>query len=180
MLVIRLQRTGRSGHAHFRVVVQDSRFSAKSGRVVEYLGSYDPHSKVATVDKEKTAKYLSSGAQPSDRVMGLLKNEGIKLPAWVTKEAKKKGALKHPEKLRRNRPAEAPVPEPTAETEPVPTETTPAEEAAPEAEPVAEGQAPETTAEPAEEVQEPTPEKTATPPAEESASEEPAKKDQTA
>ena len=44
MLAIRMQRTGRKGHAMFRVVVQESRLTPTSGRVVAMLGSYDPHS----------------------------------------------------------------------------------------------------------------------------------------
>ena len=83
MLVIRMQRTGRKGHAQFRVVVQDSRRTPTSGRVVARLGSYDPHTKTATLDKEKAGYYLEHGAQPSDRVARLLKSEGVKLPDWV-------------------------------------------------------------------------------------------------
>jgi small subunit ribosomal protein S16 len=129
MLVIRMQRTGRKGHAQFRVIVQDSRFSPTSGRVVDYLGSYNPHAKTTTLDKEKAGAYLGKGAQPSDRVVQLLKNEGVKLPAWVKDPAKKKRSIKHPEKLRRNRPpqeetstSEGQAEEPAAEesTEPEP------------------------------------------------------------
>ncbi len=114
MLAIRLQRTGRSGHAQFRVIVQDSRFSPKRGRVTAYLGSYDPHTKTTMLDKEKAADYLSHGAQPSDKVAQLLKSEGVKLPDWVKLSTQKnKRAIRNPEKLRRNRPAgtEAPAPE---------------------------------------------------------------------
>ena len=122
MLVIRMQRTGRKGHAQFRVVVQDSRFSPTSGRVVEYLGSYNPHSKTTTLDKEKASAYLSNGAQPSDRVVKLLKSEGVKLPSWVKEPGKKESSIKHPEKMRKNRPEE-----PAAEAE------APADDAATEA-----------------------------------------------
>jgi small subunit ribosomal protein S16 len=123
MLAIRLQRTGRSGHAQFRVIVQDSRFSPKSGRVTAYLGSYDPHSKVSTLDKEKAADYLNHGAQPSDRVALLLKSEGVKLPDWVKLEqSKTKRAIRNPEKLRRNRPTGEPAPAPVAEVTETPTE----------------------------------------------------------
>ena len=114
MLAIRLQRTGRSGHAQFRVVVQDSRFSPKRGRVTAYLGSYDPHTKTTVLDKDKASDYLSHGAQPSDKVAQILKSEGVKLPDWVKLSTQKnKRAIRNPEKLRRNRPAgtEAPVPE---------------------------------------------------------------------
>lgn len=107
MLVIRMQRTGRKGHAQFRVVVQDSRRTPTSGKVVASLGSYNPHTKTSTLDTEKASFYLEHGAQPTDRVVRLLKVEGVKLPSWVKDSTNKEGKLRNPEKLRRNRPAEA-------------------------------------------------------------------------
>jgi small subunit ribosomal protein S16 len=83
MLSIRMQRTGRKGHAMFRVVVQESRVTPTSGKVVALLGSYDPHAKTVTLDKEKAASSSSNGAQPSDRAAMLLQKEGIELPKWV-------------------------------------------------------------------------------------------------
>ena len=139
MLVIRLQRTGRKGHAQFRVVVQDSRRTPTSGKVVALLGTYNPHSKEVKVDRERAQHYLDHGAQPSERVVMLLKKEGVKLPNWVSDPSKKEGKLRNPEKLRRNQP-EAPKEEPVAEvveeTAEAPVEEAveaPAEEAAPEA-----------------------------------------------
>lgn len=132
MLVIRMQRTGRKGHAQFRVVVQDSRRTPTSGKVVASLGSYNPHTKTTSLDKDKASKYLTNGAQPTERVVRLLKAEGVKLPDWVKVPADKEGKLRNPEKLRKNRPAESEAPaeneaaEPAAET---PTEE-PAEEEA--------------------------------------------------
>jgi small subunit ribosomal protein S16 len=149
MLVIRMQRTGRKGHAQFRVVVQDSRRTPTSGRVVASLGNFNPHTKIANVDKEKAAFYLQHGAQPSDRVARLLKAEGVKLPKWVQLEGKKAGATRHPEKLRKNQP-EAP----TEDTPTVEETSAPADEAADATEeaPSAEASAEETVAEPAEPV----------------------------
>jgi small subunit ribosomal protein S16 len=106
MLAIRMQRTGRKGHAMFRVVVQESRVTPTSGKVVALLGSYDPHAKTATIDKEKAAAFLSNGAQPSDRAALLLQKEGVKLPSWVKVSTGKAGDLRHPEKLRKNQPKE--------------------------------------------------------------------------
>jgi small subunit ribosomal protein S16 len=107
MLVIRMQRTGRSGHAQFRVVVQDARQTPTSGRVVASLGNYNPHSKEINIDIEKAKFYLKNGAQPSPRVATLLKKEGVKLPSWVVLADKKaKKPVKNVEKLRKNRPAE--------------------------------------------------------------------------
>src|ERR1700733_2947079 len=106
MLAIRMQRTGRKGHAMFRVVVQDSRRTPSSGKVVAQLGSYDPHAKVVSLKKDRAQFYLEHGAQPSDRVVRLFEQEGIKLPDWVQRSAAGKGAIRNPEKLRKNRPAE--------------------------------------------------------------------------
>jgi small subunit ribosomal protein S16 len=155
MLAIRMRRTGRKGHAQFRVIVQDSRFSPSSGRVVEYLGSYDPHAKTAALDKEKISAYLSNGAQPSDRATRLFKSEGITLPQWVKEAQPKKRDIRHPEKLRRNRPAGEPTPEAAEAAEapeeiPATTDQAPSTEATPETEP-AEQTAPEEPAAEAEE-----------------------------
>lgn len=106
MLAIRLQRTGRKGHAMFRVVVQDSRRTPTSGKIVAQLGTYDPHSKAVALDGEKASFYLTNGAQPSPRAAILLKNEGVQLPTWVAAASNKSGAIRNPEKLRRNQPKE--------------------------------------------------------------------------
>lgn len=106
MLAIRMQRTGRKGHAMFRVVVQDSRLTPTSGKVVALLGSYDPHAKTVTLDKEKTATYLGNGAQPTGRVVSILQAEGVALPAWVKLSDSKTRKTRNPEKLRKNQPKE--------------------------------------------------------------------------
>ncbi len=131
MLVIRMQRTGRKGHAMFRVVVQDSRRTPTSGKIVAQLGSYDPHNKNVTLDKEKAKFYLEHGAQPSDRVARMLKSEGVKLPDWVSLSADKERTVRNADKRRSTRPdePEAPAEEPAAEPEA--TAETPAEESAP-------------------------------------------------
>lgn len=118
MLAIRMQRTGRKGHAMFRVVVQQSHLTPGSGKVVAALGHYDPHAKVASIVKDKAAYYLEHGAQPSDRVVSLFEKEGIALPSWVVKPVQKQAKLRNPEKLRRNQPKEEPAAEEaTATTE---------------------------------------------------------------
>lgn len=106
MLAIRMQRTGRKGHAMFRVVVQDSRRTPTSGKVVAQLGSYDPHSKNLILDKEKATLYLKNGAQPSDRAARLFQNEGIELPSWVKLVANKQRAVRNSDKRRSTTPVE--------------------------------------------------------------------------
>jgi small subunit ribosomal protein S16 len=123
MLTIRMQRTGRKGHAMFRVVVQDSRVTPTSGKVVALLGSYDPHAKSTTVDKEKASFYLSHGARPSERVARLLETEGLKLPKWYKKPTPKTGSIRNSDKLRKNQPKEeVTTEEPAAETAAQPEE----------------------------------------------------------
>lgn len=129
MLAIRMQRTGRKGHAQFRVIVQDSHRTPTSGRIVAALGHYNPHTKTAVLEKEKATFYLEHGAQPSDRVARLLKNEGVKLPKWVKLEADKKRDIRNTEKLRKNRPAdEAPKAKATEEPVEAPAEIVDAKE----------------------------------------------------
>jgi small subunit ribosomal protein S16 len=152
MLAMRLQRTGRTGHAQFRFIVQDSHAHPTRGKVVAYLGSYNPHTKQSILDKEKAAQFLSNGAQPSDRVARLFKSEGIKLPDWVKLSDPKERTIRNVEKLRKNRTdepaAEAPAEEASSEEPEAPAtpsseeapDETPAEEPAPEA-PAAEPEA---------------------------------------
>ena len=102
----------------FRMVVQESRLTPTSGKVVANLGSYDPHAKAVTLDKEKASFYLGHGAQPSDRVARLLKNEGVELPSWVSLAESKKRTVRNPEKLRKNQPKEEAVEQPEAATAP--------------------------------------------------------------
>lgn len=118
MLAIRMQRTGRKGHAMFRMVVQDSHLTPTSGKVVALLGSYDPHAKVMNLDKEKATYYLTNGAQPSDRVVRIFQAEGIELPKWVKVSSEKKRAIRNPEKLRRNQSKEEVAAEASAEEAP--------------------------------------------------------------
>ena len=120
MLAIRLQRLGRSGYPTYRVAVQESRRHPSSGRVVAYVGSYNPHTKEAKLDTEKIELYLGNGAQPTPRVAKLLKENKVKLPEWVKLHDKKSGEIRNAEKLRKNQPKEAVVVEeviePTVET----------------------------------------------------------------
>ncbi|MDB5176275.1 MAG: rpsP [Candidatus Saccharibacteria bacterium] len=126
MLAIRMQRTGRKGHAMFRVVVQDSQVTPTSGKVVAQLGSYDPHAKNLILNKEKATFYLSHGAQPSDRAARLFQSEGIELPSWVNLVANKQRTVRNADKRRST---QAPTP-----VEAVPAAEAPADApAAPEA-----------------------------------------------
>jgi ribosomal protein S16 len=75
---MRLRRMGQKKAPFYRVVVADSR-SPRDGRFIEEVGYYNPtvEPSVIKFDEELTKKWLSQGAQPTDRVAKLLKNAGI-------------------------------------------------------------------------------------------------------
>lgn len=106
MLAIRLQRIGRKGYPVYRMAVQEAQRHPSSGRVVAYVGTYNPHDKSVSVDKEKVEFYLKNGAQPSPRVVRLLSEQKVALPDWVKQAGAKQKAIRNPEKLRKNQPAE--------------------------------------------------------------------------
>ncbi|MCL2100950.1 MAG: 30S ribosomal protein S16 [Fibromonadales bacterium] len=76
--VIRLSRFGKRHHPTYRVVVTDRR-KARDGQFIEQLGFYDPNLKIADVrfEFERVMYWLGVGAQPSDTVRSLLKQQGI-------------------------------------------------------------------------------------------------------
>lgn len=113
MLAIRLQRLGRKGLPVYRIAVQEAQRHPSSGRVVSYVGSYNPHTKEANVQVENAQKYLDNGAQPTPRVAKLLKEAGVTLPKWVKEAAPKTKAIRNAEKLRKNQPKEEAVEETT-------------------------------------------------------------------
>jgi small subunit ribosomal protein S16 len=79
MLIIRLKRVGRVHEPTFRVVVMESKFSAKSGKEVEILGSYDPRKGKGNnhIDGEKVKYWISKGAQVSETVHNLLVDQKV-------------------------------------------------------------------------------------------------------
>lgn len=119
MLVIRLARTGRKKYATYRIVAAESK-KAATGKFVALLGHYNPHTKELVLKKEEIQHYLGNGAQPSNSVAKLLKQEKVKLPAWVEIKTAKKAPKKAAEA---EEPKEAPAAEetetPAAEAETV-------------------------------------------------------------
>lgn len=61
-----------------------------SGRFLLDLGYYDPHTKKFSVDKEKILEWLNKGAQPSNTLSKLLKNEKVKHSSVVVIKRHKK------------------------------------------------------------------------------------------
>jgi small subunit ribosomal protein S16 len=78
MVTIRLARTGAKKRPFYHIVVTNSR-SARGGRFIERVGYFNP---VATggetrlqVNSDRVSYWLSQGAQTSDRVGQLIKEQ---------------------------------------------------------------------------------------------------------
>ena len=84
MLMIRLARFGAKKKPSYRVVVIDKE-RARNSRSVEVVGTYDPVAKPAAVllKHDRIAHWMKNGAQPSDTVARLLKNNPAEAPAAV-------------------------------------------------------------------------------------------------
>lgn len=76
MLTIRFNRVGKRNRAAFRIALQE-KAKAPGRKHVEMLGSYDPHSKVAVLKKERILHWISMGAEVSESVHNLLVKEGV-------------------------------------------------------------------------------------------------------
>ncbi len=86
---IRLRRMGAKKAPFYRIVVADSRYprdgrfieelGPRDGRFIEELGTYDPNNKnnSVSVDADKVKSWISTGAQPTDTVKRLLKQNGV-------------------------------------------------------------------------------------------------------
>lgn len=137
---IRLKRLGRTHRPYFRICAMDAR-TARNGRVIEELGTYDPMVKETdarvTLNSERVDYWLSVGAKPTDKVGVLIKKYGTggtHLEAQAEAIARlnqQKATPFVPPPPKKVEPKEEPKAEETA------TEETPTDEAAPE-EPVAE------------------------------------------
>jgi small subunit ribosomal protein S16 len=75
---IRLRRMGTKQTPFYRLVVADGR-TARDGRFLESLGTYDPLKNPVglKVDAEKALHWLQRGAQPTETVRTLLRKAGV-------------------------------------------------------------------------------------------------------
>jgi small subunit ribosomal protein S16 len=82
MLMIRLARFGGKKKPSYRVVVIDKE-RARNSRSVEVVGTYNPVAKPASVllKHDRIEHWMKHGAQPSDTVARLLRNNPAPAPA---------------------------------------------------------------------------------------------------
>ena len=123
MLTIRLARSGAKKRPFYHISVADSRMP-RDGRFVERVGYYNPIASGQEVrleiDVERIDYWVSKGAQPSERVLNLLK-QNSETPEQTEKRLAEKEA-KRVKKLAIRK---------AAQEEAAPAEEAPAEEAAP-------------------------------------------------
>ena len=144
MLTIRLARSGAKKRPFYHISVADSRMP-RDGRFVERIGYFNPIASGQEVrleiDLERVDYWIGQGAQPSDRVLNLLK-QNKETPEQTEKRLAAK-EQKRQKKLAKKLAEKEPVVEEAAAEEEVVAEEAvaeeaPAEEAAAEEEVVAE------------------------------------------
>jgi len=156
---IRLKRLGRRHLSHWRICATDRR-TARDGRVIEELGSYDPcasNDRKVAIHRERVVHWLRLGAQPSETVEQLLAHSGLDRKGnevaprpWKKRKTPPPPATKKVAEVKAEAPAEAAAEEkPKAGEEKAAKKAAEAKAEAP-AEPAAESK-PEAPAETAEE-----------------------------
>ena len=93
---LRLARRGTKKRPFYHIVAADSH-SARDGRYIEKIGTYDPllgktDEKRVQFDAERVKYWLSKGAKPTDRVARFFSAQG--LASWKHGENPKKAAPK--------------------------------------------------------------------------------------
>jgi small subunit ribosomal protein S16 len=78
MVTIRMSRGGAKKRPFYQIVVTDSR-NRRDGRFIERVGFFNPvargNEESVRIDRERVDYWLSQGAQTSDRVASLLKQQ---------------------------------------------------------------------------------------------------------
>lgn len=90
-----MQRTGRKHQPTYRLVLSDSKNSAKSGKYLEILGNYDSrHGEKSEIKADRVSYWISVGAQVSPTVHNMLVDKKIIVGKKVNKLPLKKAIKK--------------------------------------------------------------------------------------
>jgi len=96
MLKIRLSRFGKKKRPTYRLIVSEHTKDTQD-RALEYLGYYDPHTKVCEVKKDRILYWISKGAQPSPTLHNLFIDQNV-IKAEKVKASKSKKKKEEKEK----------------------------------------------------------------------------------
>ena len=103
MLTIRLARSGAKKRPFYHISVADSRMP-RDGRFVERVGYYNPIASGQEIrlqiDVERIDYWISKGAQPSDRVLNLLK-QNKETPEQAEKRLAAKETKRHKKRAKK-------------------------------------------------------------------------------
>lgn len=103
MVKIRLKRVGKKNRPFYHIVVADSR-KARSGKVIEKIGTYNPLVKPSEVvlNLEKTNEWIKKGAKPTDsakKIIEIAKGEKTFVKKTKNKYVKEAPEVKDLEKI---------------------------------------------------------------------------------
>ena len=123
MLMIRYQRIGRTNDPAFRIVALEHARAAKSGRVLEQLGTYNPRTKALGLNEGRVKHWIAMGAKPTGSIHNLLITKGVITGKKVNVLPKKTVPKKEEEPVVEAAPAGEPVTEAATVAETAPLET---------------------------------------------------------
>jgi small subunit ribosomal protein S16 len=98
LVKIRLTRLGKHKDPFYRIVATDSR-TKRDGAYIALLGTFEPSDGIIKIKKDLVIDFLIKGAQPTETILNILKNEGI----WAEYIKNKKIVKKHQRKLTKKR-----------------------------------------------------------------------------
>ena len=130
-VAIRLARGGAKKRPYYRIVVTNSR-SARDGRFIEKIGTYNPllakdSPDRIKLDTDRAKHWLSVGAQPSDRVLRFLDAAGVMERAARNNPKKGEPGEKAKERSEAEAAKQAEIAEALAAANPAPAAPEPAE-----------------------------------------------------
>jgi small subunit ribosomal protein S16 len=76
LVKIRLTRLGKHKAPVYRIVATDSRVK-RDGKYIALIGTYEPFSGQTKINHELAIKFLSNGAQPTETILNMFKQNGI-------------------------------------------------------------------------------------------------------
>ena len=102
MVKLRLKRLGRKKRPFYRIVAMDAN-APQSGQALEEIGTYDPVGAVFNIDEDAALQWLRNGAQMSETVHDLMKNQGVLAKHAGAEAVAKEGALSQNKPKRRKK-----------------------------------------------------------------------------
>jgi small subunit ribosomal protein S16 len=89
MVSIRLSRGGAKKRPFYTIIVTDSR-NRRDGRYIERLGFFNPiasgKEERLNMNRERLQYWLNTGAQPSERIVSLMKEQARQQPVATVAE----------------------------------------------------------------------------------------------